>query len=65
MTYDQELERVAAFAGIEVTPDMRINRHTYVEPGCVSCTETMGPRHMASDACESGKRPHCSCDECF
>jgi len=24
-----------------------------------------GPRHKASKRCESGKRPHCTCDTCF
>lgn len=23
------------------------------------------PDHKASDHCESGKRPHCTCDRCF
>jgi len=23
------------------------------------------PHHKASDRCESGKRPHCTCDTCF
>lgn len=25
----------------------------------------MMPNHKASDRCESGKRPHCTCDICF
>ncbi len=24
-----------------------------------------GPRHRASSRCESGGRPHCTCDVCF
>jgi hypothetical protein len=43
---------------------------------CPSCEEDaayvlqygslpMGPRHEARERCESGKRPHCSCDLCF
>ncbi len=27
--------------------------------------EPMMPRHTASELCESGKRPHCTCDTCF
>ena len=27
--------------------------------------EPMMPRHYASQRCESGKRPHCTCDICF
>lgn len=39
--------------------------------GCAYCEserdkeETFFPSHWASDRCESGKRPHCSCDVCF
>jgi len=37
-------------------------------PGCKTCddpTYEMGPDHTASQNCESGKRPHCTCDTCF
>lgn len=42
-------------------------------PGCPACQEfydhpegdPFAPLHRASDACESGKRPHCTCDACF
>lgn len=38
-------------------------------PGCEYCRahagEDMMPGHDASDRCESGKRPHCTCDTCF
>lgn len=35
--------------------------------GCPSCAAdgTEGPSHDASERCESGKYPHCSCDLCF
>jgi hypothetical protein len=26
---------------------------------------SFGPKHDASPRCESGKRPHCTCDTCF
>lgn len=45
-------------------------RGKYVE-GCKTCESIrdndrgFGPPHVASDRCESGKRPHCSCDRCF
>lgn len=38
---------------------------------CVSCdraresSDTMAPRHTASDRCQSGKRNHCTCDTCY
>jgi hypothetical protein len=47
-----------------------------LDPNCKSCAEVyealragrrwpMGPSHKASPSCESGSRPHCSCDTCF
>lgn len=51
-----------------VTPT---KRHK-AEPGeCKYCDElrergeTFHPSHDASRNCESGRRPHCSCDCCF
>lgn len=35
----------------------------YASPG--KPTDVHGPSHRASDRCESGKRPHCTCDTCF
>jgi len=32
---------------------------------CISIGDGFGPRHEASRRCESGKRPHCTCDTCF
>lgn len=29
------------------------------------CYDEMMPKHEASPRCESGKRPHCTCDICF
>lgn len=41
-----------------------------MEPGvCGYCdayrNDPMMPSHTASDRCESGKRPHCTCDTCY
>jgi hypothetical protein len=51
-----------------------------LDPACPGCAEDyafyrttwrvglfppMHPNHKPSDRCESGKRPHCSCDTCF
>lgn len=37
--------------------------------GCSYCEQNKGasmmPSHDASLRCESGKRPHCTCDTCF
>lgn len=36
---------------------------------CAYCdkwrTDPMIPSHTPSERCESGKRPHCTCDTCF
>jgi len=47
-----------------------------IRPDCQACQEYFGtpdeprpggmaPSHRASARCESGKRPHCTCDTCF
>lgn len=50
-----------------------------LDPSCKTCNEEFypllnegrkmsqinAPSHKASDACESGKHSHCSCDVCF
>lgn len=46
----------------------------WLDPKCEECrefytaampTRVFAPHHRASAACESGKRPHCTCDRCF
>ena len=37
-------------------------------PGCLECSVNSvfgGPSHRNSSFCESGRRPHCTCDMCF
>lgn len=36
-------------------------------PGCPTCAlpEQLKPNHYPSPYCQSGKRPHCSCGDCF
>lgn len=45
----------------------RVRRRSHGE--CAYCDnwgdDPMMPRHAASERCESGKRPHCTCDTCF
>lgn len=36
-----------------------------LEAKCPTCDMGEGPPHFASQACESGRRNHCSCDTCF
>lgn len=48
-----------------------VARHDYRRPRgeCAYCDEyggeAMMPSHTPSPRCESGKRPHCTCDICF
>ena len=50
----------------------------WLVPGCGGCAEfydaafrgkdprdVFAPSHIASRRCESGRRPHCTCDTCF
>ena len=39
-------------------------RDFYANHGCLP-SEVFAPNHKASEGCESGKRPHCTCDTCF
>lgn len=54
-------------AGPAASPDVR--RRIVMEEGCPTCAElaqgSFGPYHDPSPRCESGKRPHCTCDICF
>ena len=47
----------------------RLRRRIVMEEGCPTCAElargSFGPSHDPSPRCESGKRPHCTCDICF
>lgn len=61
------------------TVDERITRLEelgYIDKNCKTCQKeyypaikegriAYGPKHKASERCESGKRPHCTCDTCF
>lgn len=52
-----------------------MTEHGSIDPDCATCQRTflsaerpvnvMAPRHTASVRCQSGKRPHCTCDTCF
>lgn len=52
----------------------RAEREGWMVPGCLGCgskyaaedpLKVFGPPHKASTNCESGARPHCTCDVCF
>jgi hypothetical protein len=45
-------------------PDLRDKRRQKVE-GCTCDVDGMHPPHDAAARCESGWRPHCTCDWCF
>ena len=72
----QELRRLhAAIEG--VSPDecavraLAARRHVLKRGQCPECDRERDaknkhhPSHDASRHCESGKRPHCTCDACF
>lgn len=55
---------------------IRLEGMGQLDPMCQGCKEhyawikahgslPFAPSHKASTWCESGKRPHCSCDRCF
>jgi hypothetical protein len=48
---------------------VRTRKRIVTEKGCPACAElargSFGPSHDPSPRCESGKRPHCTCDVCF
>jgi hypothetical protein len=50
-------------------PAAPTRRRIVMEEGCPTCAElaggSFGPYHDPSPRCESGKRPHCTCDICF
>lgn len=54
----------------------RWEKSGWLVPGCPGCQPVyddprkpaqsqQGPSHKPSNHCESGKRPHCSCDRCW
>lgn len=53
------------------TPPTPHPKHRYRRPRgeCVYCDkygdDGMMPPHTASNGCESGKHPHCTCDVCY
>lgn len=51
-----------------------MEKNGFLDPNCKGCKErydakdpssVFAPSHKASPSCESGKRPHCTCDACF
>lgn len=49
-------------------PDAVATADARKHPDCKTCQDPAqrgGPSHDPSRNCESGKRPHCSCDTCF
>jgi hypothetical protein len=52
----------------------RLESAGVIDRECAGCSEwyelpvnafPFAPSHKASKFCESGKRPHCTCDACF
>lgn len=56
----------------ELTPEEKEAREKNLPhvKGCATCDsyrqkQIWGPNHFPSVYCESGGRPHCTCDTCF
>lgn len=76
---DREIksEEPAELGGLPATKVTYVATHGDYEPtafyvdGCVACDheranrEAFFPNHFGSRMCESGGRPHCTCDRCF
>lgn len=71
-----ELDGILAdtYTEAEVIIDAAVNpprRHSAPEGECLTCDGERArgnahhPPHDASQRCESGGRPHCTCDACF
>lgn len=58
-TKEQKIARLEA-AGM-IDPNCRGCREWYEHP----TASPFAPSHQASSNCESGQRPHCTCDTCF
>lgn len=52
----------------------RLEQEGRLDPDCAGCkefyaaaepTEVFAPSHRPSHFCQSGQRPHCTCDTCF
>lgn len=69
------------WATIRLAEIQRLEALGFLDPSCPSCqkyeypflrdewqpgmSRPMSPSHKPSPHCESGKRPHCTCDLCF
>lgn len=65
-----EAERItkSALRKVEHQAILQFGRRNEKYPDCEECLWSSvfgGPRHDAGAYCESGKRPHCSCPNCY
>jgi hypothetical protein len=68
-------ERIVVVPETRAQAIARWESQGWLVPGCPGCEERYaaaagpgsvhGPNHTASRRCDSGKRPHCSCDACW
>lgn len=67
MNENNQIDRQAAADHSDGTENKRTRwRQVLACPFCEQhCDDPMMPYHDASDRCESGKHPHCTCDTCF
>lgn len=66
-----EASDVFIMAALALAEEATRKKETAYFDGCAYCDrekangETNFPPHDASSGCESGKRPHCTCDNCW
>lgn len=69
MNENNEIDRQAAADHSDGPQPNRLRRRLSLIANCPFCAQhgadPMMPYHDASDRCESGKHPHCTCDTCF
>lgn len=68
------------FPKVPLTPEQKtrvvawMEQEGFLDPECPGCKEfyaapdprnVFAPGHRVKSSCESGKRPHCTCDRCF
>ena len=72
----QQVFPISPFGNSETRAERieRLEKLGHIDPDCALCQREFyphpslspfAPRHKASERCESGQHPHCTCDTCF
>ncbi len=62
-TIEKRIERLEKLGVIN--PDCEYCKITFYPALRNGTKDVFAPAHKASPRCQSGKRPHCTCDTCF